>query len=38
MATRANATVESVAGGSHVAFIAYPDIAADLILKAVAAA
>jgi hypothetical protein len=26
--------VESVSGGSHAAFIAHPDIAASLILKA----
>jgi hypothetical protein len=41
MATRAGATVESVSGGSHTAFIAPPDIAppdiaAGLILKALA--
>jgi pimeloyl-ACP methyl ester carboxylesterase len=36
MATRAGATVESVSGGSHTAFIARPDIAAGLILKALA--
>jgi hypothetical protein len=29
-----NAVVETVAGGSHAAFIAHPDIATDLILKA----
>jgi pimeloyl-ACP methyl ester carboxylesterase len=37
MAKRMNANVESVPGGSHAAFIAQPDIAAGLILKAVAA-
>ena len=37
MATRANATVESVSGGSHAAFIARPDVAAGLIFKAVQA-
>jgi pimeloyl-ACP methyl ester carboxylesterase len=37
MAERMNAVMESVAGRSHAAFIAHPDIAADLILKAVAA-
>jgi pimeloyl-ACP methyl ester carboxylesterase len=34
MAKRMNANVESVSGGSHAAFIAHPDIAASLILKA----
>ena len=37
MADRMNATTESV-DGSHAAFIALPDVAADLILKAVAGA
>jgi hypothetical protein len=37
MAERMRATTESVAG-SHVAFIAHPDVAASLSLKAVAAA
>jgi len=37
MAKRMNATTESVSGGSHVAFIARPDIAANLILRAVEA-
>jgi pimeloyl-ACP methyl ester carboxylesterase len=37
MARRANATTESI-DGSHAAFIAHPDVAAALILKAVAAA
>ena len=37
MAKRMNATVESVSGGSHAAFIAQPDIAASLILKAIEA-
>ena len=37
MARRANATTESV-DGSHAAFIAHPDVAAAVILKAVAAA
>jgi pimeloyl-ACP methyl ester carboxylesterase len=37
MAQRMNANVESVSGGSHAAFIARPDIAASLILKAIAA-
>jgi hypothetical protein len=37
MAERMHATTESV-DGSHTAFIAQPDIAASLILKAVAAA
>ena len=37
MARRINATTESI-DGSHAAFIAYPNIAAALILKAVAAA
>ena len=36
MAKRMNAVVETVADGSHAAFIARPDIAADLILKATA--
>jgi hypothetical protein len=36
MAKRMNANVESVRG-SHAAFIAQPDIAASLILKAIAA-
>jgi pimeloyl-ACP methyl ester carboxylesterase len=35
MARRMNANVESVSGGSHAAFIARPDIAASLILKAI---
>jgi pimeloyl-ACP methyl ester carboxylesterase len=35
MAKRMNANVESVSGGSHAAFIAHPDIAASLILKAI---
>jgi pimeloyl-ACP methyl ester carboxylesterase len=35
MAKRMNATVESVDQGSHAAFIAHPDIAAGLILRAV---
>ena len=35
MAKRMNADVESVTGGSHAAFIAHPDIAASLILKAI---
>ena len=35
MATRMNANIESVSGGSHAAFIARPDIAARLILKAI---
>ena len=34
MAKRMNAVVETVSGGSHAAFIAHPDIATDLILKA----
>jgi pimeloyl-ACP methyl ester carboxylesterase len=38
MAARASATVESVSGGSHAAFIAQPGVAAGLILKAVGAA
>jgi pimeloyl-ACP methyl ester carboxylesterase len=38
MAKRMNATVESVSGGSHAAFIAQPGIAANLILRAVEAA
>jgi pimeloyl-ACP methyl ester carboxylesterase len=37
MAKRMNATVESVRQGSHAAFIAYPDIAATLILSAIEA-
>jgi pimeloyl-ACP methyl ester carboxylesterase len=37
MAERMNASTEEV-NGSHAAFIAYPDVAAGLILKAVAAA
>src|SRR5579862_10018131 len=37
MAKRMNATVESVAGGSHAAFIAQPGIAAGMVLKAIAA-
>jgi pimeloyl-ACP methyl ester carboxylesterase len=36
MAKRMNAVVETVVGGSHAAFIARPEIAADLILKATA--
>ena len=36
MAKRMNAVVETVVGGSHAAFIARPEIAADLILKAAA--
>jgi len=36
MARRAGAVTETIAG-SHAAFIAYPDVAASLILKAVAA-
>ena len=35
MAKRMNATVESVDQGSHAAFIARPDIAASLILRAI---
>jgi pimeloyl-ACP methyl ester carboxylesterase len=35
MAKRMNAHVESVSGGSHAAFIARPEIAAGLILKAI---
>jgi len=35
MAKRMNATVESVSGGSHAAFIAHPDIAASLIVRAI---
>lgn len=35
MAKRMNASVESVSGGSHAAFIAHPDIAASLILSAI---
>jgi pimeloyl-ACP methyl ester carboxylesterase len=35
MARRMNATVEPVSGGSHAAFIAHPDIAAALILRAI---
>jgi pimeloyl-ACP methyl ester carboxylesterase len=38
MAARANATVESVSGGSHVAFFAQPAVAAGLVLQAVSAA
>jgi hypothetical protein len=38
MAERVNATVESVSGGSHAAFIAQPGVAAGLVLKAVEAA
>lgn len=37
MAKRANATVESVSGASHAAFIAQPGVAAGLILKAIQA-
>jgi pimeloyl-ACP methyl ester carboxylesterase len=37
MAERMNATTESV-DGSHAAFIAHPEVAAALVLKAVAAA
>ena len=37
MARRMNANVESVPGGSHAAFLAQPDIAAGLIVKAIAA-
>jgi len=37
MAKRANATVESVSGGSHAAFIAQPVVAAGLLLKAIEA-
>ena len=37
MAKRADATVESVSGGSHAAFIAQPGVAAGLILKAIQA-
>ena len=37
MAKRMNAVTESI-NGSHAAFIAHPEIAAGLILKAVAAA
>jgi pimeloyl-ACP methyl ester carboxylesterase len=37
MAKRMNATMESVQGGSHAAFIAQPAIAAGLVLKAIAA-
>jgi pimeloyl-ACP methyl ester carboxylesterase len=37
MAKRMNANVESVAEGSHAAFIAHPDVAAGLILKAIEA-
>ena len=37
MATRMNATVESVPEGSHAVFIAHPEIAAGLIRKAIAA-
>jgi hypothetical protein len=35
MARRMNANVETVSKGSHAAFIARPDIAASLILKAI---
>jgi pimeloyl-ACP methyl ester carboxylesterase len=35
MAQRMNANIETVSGGSHAAFIAQPDIAASLILKAI---
>jgi hypothetical protein len=35
MARRMNARVESVSEGSHAAFIAHPDIAASLILRAI---
>ena len=35
MARRMNADVESVSGGSHAAFIARPDIAVSLILRAI---
>jgi hypothetical protein len=35
MAKRINASIESVSGGSHAAFIAHPDIAASLILNAI---
>jgi pimeloyl-ACP methyl ester carboxylesterase len=35
MARRMNASVQSVSEGSHAAFIAYPDIAASLILRAI---
>ncbi len=38
MAKRANATIESLSGGSHAAFIAQPGVAAGLILKAIQAA
>jgi pimeloyl-ACP methyl ester carboxylesterase len=38
MAKRMNASTESVSGGSHAAFIARPDIAAGLILKAIKSA
>ncbi len=37
MAKRADATVESVSGGSHAAFIAQPAVAVGLILKAIQA-
>jgi pimeloyl-ACP methyl ester carboxylesterase len=37
MAKRMNASVESVQGGSHAAFIAQPNMAAALVLKAIAA-
>ena len=36
MAKRMNADVEPVNEGSHAAFIAHPDIAASLILRAIA--
>jgi pimeloyl-ACP methyl ester carboxylesterase len=35
MAKRMNANVESVSGGSHAAFIAHPDVAASVILRAI---
>jgi hypothetical protein len=35
MAKRMDANIESVTGGSHAAFIAQPDTAASLILKAI---
>ena len=35
MAKRMNATIESVSRGSHAAFIAQPDVAASMILKAI---
>jgi hypothetical protein len=37
MAKRMKATVESVGGGSQAAFIAQPEIAASLIMKAIGA-